>query len=250
MASKHTIEPTRLSVALTSCGRFDLLETTLASFLDHFVAPRILIGEDAERPAEAAAFAYRHPEVEMRANPTKLGQMRSIDSLYAAIETPYVLHLEDDWEFTAGTDLAGVMDFLQARDDISVCAVGYRLDPRFRASAKTQTHRGMNYLVWDLDAHPKWFSYSFNPSVARLSMWRELGPFARFNTEEGLSAACKARGLRIAMLERPIANHIGDKRHAHDPFQPRRATTLFSRLRRSAAKRWPIASAGERVQCR
>ena len=108
----------------------------------------------------------------------------------------------------------------------------------------------MNYLVWDLDAHPKWFSYSFNPSIARLSMWRELGPFARFNTEEGLSAACKERGLRIAMIERPIAHHIGDKRHAHDPFQPRRATTLFSRLRRSAAKRWPIASAGERVQCR
>jgi hypothetical protein len=250
MASKHIIEPTRLSVALTSCGRFDLLETTLASFLDHFEASRILIGDDAERPAEAAAFAHRHPEVEMRANPEKLGQMRSIDSLYAAIETPYVLHLEDDWEFTASTDLAGVMDFLQARNDISVCAIGYRLDPRFRASAKTETHRGMNYLVWDLDAHPKWFSYSFNPSIARLSMWRELGPFARFNTEEGLSAACKARGLRIAMIERPIAHHIGDKRHAHDPFQPRRATTLFSRLRRSAAKRWPIASAGERVQCR
>ena len=70
------------------------------------------------------------------------------------------------------------------------------------------------------------------------------------STEEGLSAACKARGLRIAMIERPIAHYIGDKRHAHDPFQPRRATTLFSRLRRSAAKRWPIASAGERVQCR
>ena len=250
MASKHTIEPTRLSVALTSCGRFDLLETTLASFVGHFEAPRILIAEDAGRPAEAAAFAHRHPEVEMRANPARLGQMRSIDSLYAVVKTPYVLHLEDDWQFTSGADLSAVMDFLEARDDISVCAVAYRLDQRFRASPKTETFRGKNYLVWNLDAHPKWFSYSFNPSVARLSMWREFGPFARFNTEEGLSAACKQRGLRIAMIERPIAHHIGEKRHAHDPFQPRRATTLFSRLRRSAAKRWPIASAGERVQCR
>ena len=250
MASKHTIEPTRLSVALTSCGRFDLLETTLASFVGHFEAPRILIAEDAGRPAEAAAFAHRHPEVEMRANPARLGQMRSIDSLYAVVKTPYVLHLEDDWEFNSSADLSAVTDFLEARDDISVCAVAYRLDPRYRKSARTETFRGKNYLVWDLDAHPKWFSYSFNPSIARLSMWRELGPFARYATEENLSAACKARGLRIAMIERPIAHHIGEKRHAHDPFQPRRATTLFSRLRRSAAKRWPIASAGERVQCR
>lgn len=249
MASKHTIDAGRLSVALTSCGRFDLLETTLVSFLDHFEAPRILVGEDAALPEQAATFAHRHPEIEMRANPTKLGQMRSINSLYAAIDTPFVLHLEDDWQFTAGADLGNVMDFLDARDDISVCAVAYRLDPQFRASAKTETFRGNTYLVWDLDTHSKWFSYSFNPSVARLSMWRELGPFARFNTEEGLSAACKQRGLRIAMIERPIAHHIGEKRHAHDPFQPRRATTLFSRLRRSAAKRWPI-SAGERVQCR
>ena len=92
--------------------------------------------------------------------------------------------------------------------------------------------------MWDLDAHPKWFSYSFNPSVARLAFWRECGSFARFVTEEDLSKFCKERGLRIAMVVPGIADHIGDDRHAPDPFQPARPRTLVARLKRSLAKRW------------
>ncbi len=100
------------------------------------------------------------------------------------------------------------------------------------------SHAGVDYLVWDLDAHPKWFSYSFNPSIGRLALWREIGPFARFGTEEGLSQFCKVRGQRIAMVVPGVAEHIGDERHAHDPFQPRRAKTPWARLKRSLAKRW------------
>jgi len=44
--------------------------------------------------------------------------------------------------------------------------------------------------------------------------------------------------MRVAMVTPGIADHIGDHRHAPDPFQPKRAKTLISRLRRSVAKRW------------
>jgi hypothetical protein len=53
-----------------------------------------------------------------------------------------------------------------------------------------------------------------------------------------LSLFCKKRGMRVAMVTPGIAGHIGDHRHAPDPFQPKRAKTLISRLRRSVAKRW------------
>jgi hypothetical protein len=242
MGSKHTIEPDRLTVALTSCGRFDLLETTLASFLAHFEAPRIFVSEDSERPEQAAAFACKHPEVEMCVNSAKLGQMRSIDALYASLRTPYVLHLEDDWFFTRGVPLDSVVDLLEARTDISVVCIGYRFDKRFAHKVQKITHSGVEFLIWDVDTHPKWFSFSLNPSVGRVALWRQIGPFAKFQTEENISAYCKARGMRIAMVNPSCAYHIGEKRHAHDPFQPRRATTLLSRLRRSAAKRWPLAA--------
>jgi hypothetical protein len=228
-----------VTTVLTSCGRFDLLEQTVASFLEHFEAAKIIVAEDSERPAEAATFAQKFPAVEMRANEPKLGQMRSIDKLYATLLTPYVLHLEDDWGFTRSLDLDSVIAFLEARPDVSVVCIANRVyDPRYARSAHKMRHGGIDYLVWDLDAHPKWFSYSFNPSVARLSLWREIGPFARFLTEENLSHFLKARGMRIAMVAPGIADHIGDQRHAPDPFQPPRAKTLLARLRKSIAKRW------------
>ena len=71
-----------------------------------------------------------------------------------------------------------------------------------------------------------------------MALWREIGPFARFTTEENVSEHCKARGLRIAMAVPAIAHHIGEERHAHDPYQPPRATTPLAKLKRSLAKRW------------
>jgi hypothetical protein len=237
--SKHKIDPTRLTTVLTSCGRFDLLQATVASFLEHFETAKIIVAEDSGRAGEAAAFAAMVPAVEMRVNAPKLGQLRSIDRLYATLATPYVVHLEDDWGFTRSLDLESVIRFLEARPDISVVCIAHRVyDPRYGKGARTTRYEGIDYLVWDLDAHPKWFSYSFNPSVARLAFWRECGSFARFVTEEDLSKFCKERGLRIAMVVPGIADHIGDDRHAPDPFQPARPRTLIARLKRSLAKRW------------
>jgi len=245
MASKFTIDPATFTTVLTSCGRFDLLKETVASFLEHFAAEKIIVAEDSERTEDAAQFAKAFPMVEMRVNTPKLGQMRSIDALYATISTPYVVHLEDDWGFTRSLDLGSVISFLESRLDITVVCIAHRVyDPRFAKGAHKEQHGGIDYLVWDLDAHPKWFSYSFNPSVARMALWREIGPFASFVTEEDLSLYCKTKGMRIAMVTPGIADHIGDDRHAHDPFQPPRAKTLFARLKRSFAKRLAQMRAG------
>ena len=146
---------------LTSCGRFDLLGETVASFQRYFDVDRILIAEDSENTAAAAQFMRDFPVADVRVNLPKLGQMRSIDAHYASLDAPYVLHLEDDWGFTRSLDLDRVTDFLEARPDISVVCIAHRVyDPRFQKGAKPERHGGIDYLVWDVDAHPKWFSYS------------------------------------------------------------------------------------------
>jgi len=238
MPARYKIDPGKMTVVLTSCGRFDLLEETVASFLKHFDAQRIIVADDAGDAEGAARFAAKVPQVDIRVNAPRRGQMRSIDGLYASVATPYIVHLEDDWSFTGGVDLDKVVRFLEARPDVSVVCIGYRFDARFARSARKMTHEGIDYWIWDLDAHPKWFSYSFNPSVGRFALWQQIGPYASFKTEEGLSQFAKGRGLRIAMVIPSLAEHIGDKRHADDPFQPKRAKTPIARLKRSIAKRW------------
>jgi hypothetical protein len=235
---KYKIDPNKFATVLTSCGRFDLLGETVDSFQRYFDVERILVAEDSEDRIGAAKFALDFPLADVRVNLPKLGQMRSIDAHYATLGAPYVVHLEDDWGFTRSLDLDRVTDFLEARPDISVVCIAHRIyDPRFEKGARRESHGGIDYLVWETDAHPKWFSYSFNPSVARMSLWREVGPFAKFVTEENLSLFLKERGMRIAMVVPGIADHIGDDRHAHDPFQPKRAKTFLERMKRSIGKR-------------
>ncbi len=159
MAPRYAIDPGRITTVLTSCGRFDLLEETVASFLRHFDVGRIIVAEDSARADEANAFADAFPLVEMRVNAPKLGQLRSIDAAYETLTTPYVLHLEDDWGFTRSLDPNRVIAFLESRPDISVVCIAHRLyDPRYAGSAQKISHEGIDYLVWDLNAHPKWFS--------------------------------------------------------------------------------------------
>jgi hypothetical protein len=247
---RQAIDANKCTAVLTGCGRFDLLEETISTFLDHFDPGTIHVAEDSGDHAQADALALRFPAVEMHVNASRLGQMRSIDQLYARVDTPYVLHLEDDWLFSGSVDLDRVMRFMDARPDISVVCIGYRLDKRYQHRAQRETHDGIDYLVWDVDAHPKWFSYSFNPSIGRLAFWRAFGPFEKFVTEENISAFCKGRSLRIAMIVPSLAEHIGDARHTPDPFQPARAKTLLARLSRSVAKRLPNLTSGERFGCR
>src|SRR6516164_6005813 len=115
MAARYKIDPGKLTVVLTSCDRFDLLDETVASFLEHFDAERILITDDAGDREAAARFAAKAPRVGIRVNDPRCGQMRSIDGLYASVKTPYVVHLEDDWSFKGGIDLDKVVRFLEAR---------------------------------------------------------------------------------------------------------------------------------------
>lgn len=127
MSARYKIDGAKLTIVLTSCGRFDLLEETVASFLKHFDTDRIVIADDAGDAGAAARFGSKFPQAEMHVNAPKLGQMRSIDALYASVQTPYVAHLEDDWKFSGGVDLDKVVRFLEARPDVSVV---HRLPPR------------------------------------------------------------------------------------------------------------------------
>ncbi len=192
ITSRYPVDPGKFTTVLTSCGRFDLLGETVSSFLSFFDAIKIVIAEDSEDRVGSAAFAEAYPMVELQLNAPKLGQLRSIDRLYSAVTTPYVLHLEDDWRFARSLDLERVTDFMNSRPDIAVVCIAHRVyHPRFAKSAHEERHDGIPYLVWDLDAHAKWFSYSFNPSIARTEFWRQNGPFERFVTEENLSQFCK-----------------------------------------------------------
>lgn len=238
-APRYRIDPQLFTVVVTSCGRYDLLEQTIASFIRHFDADSIIVAEDSADHAGARAFAARHAIVDLRINDPKLGQLRSIDRLYETVRTPFVIHLEDDWGFERSIDLEKIVAMLSANPDVTVALLAHReYAPQFERGARMMSAEGFDYKYFTPETHPMWFSYSFNPSIARLSIWKEIGPFSKFETEEKLSLSLKNEGKRIALLWPPIGHHIGDRRHVPDPFQPLRPRGVIAKWINSARKRW------------
>lgn len=237
------------SVVLTSCGRFDLLAETVASFLAHMDErpADFIVAEDSGDAAVAAALAPLEAALGapfiIRLNRPQLGQMRSIDAAYEAVRTPLVFHCEDDWRFTRRGFIGESRRLLAALPAASMVGLRPRqeLNPRVRDSEPLRLTDEMGdpvaYFALDPSLHPEYFSYSFNPGLRRMDDARALAPFAALGREEDVSYAFKKRGFQIVNLESPAVAHIGDGRHVLDPTSRAKPRNLVERLRRSAAKR-------------
>ena len=92
-----------ISFVLTSCGRFDLLRRTLASFLEHNdtkIAKYIIVEDSGDDSVRDVLAEFRDVEFDLIVNQPKRGQLWSIDLAYERVHTPYIFHCEDDWLFT------------------------------------------------------------------------------------------------------------------------------------------------------
>ncbi|MCI4661181.1 MAG: hypothetical protein MRY63_05080 [Neomegalonema sp.] len=242
------IEPFR--VALTSCGRFDLLRATVASLLTHLEsAPRaFVIVEDSGKGEEAAAaLAEFEPQLgrpfTWLVNDQRQGQMRALERLYDAIGAEYVFHCEDDWLFTRGGFLAPSFRLLKARPDASLVSLRAREQMnRLLANAPSLVldpqNNPVEYFEQDPGLHPEYFGYSFNPGLRRLSDLGRIGRLSQYSDEAEVSLAFKQAGFRIVNLEWPAVEHIGDGRHVADPTRPPKPRGMAQRLQRSVQKRW------------
>lgn len=94
-----------VTLALTSCGRIDLLEKTLLSFIKYNTHPidKYILVEDSADPTIFKGVKDLNKKLgnifHLYFNYEKIGQVRSVDKMYTSIDTEYIFHCEDDWEF-------------------------------------------------------------------------------------------------------------------------------------------------------
>ncbi|MEO1694532.1 MAG: glycosyltransferase family 2 protein [Pseudomonadota bacterium] len=227
------------TLVLTSCGRFDLLDATLASFRQFADHPpsRVLVTEDSGNEKARVVVAYHYPDATVFVNDPPLGQIRSIDALYAATETEFVFHCEDDWEFFRTGFLGESARLLDAIPAASMVALRARDDINKLVRNAPVEHEGeIAFFRHDPKLHPEYFGYAFNPGLRRLSDFRAVGPLSNIGHERETSLAFKKRGQYMISLEEPAVRHIGDGRHIQEDGNVR-PTGVLSRWRRSAEKR-------------
>jgi hypothetical protein len=91
-----------VTLFITSCGRPELLKRTLTSFVAHNTYPiqEVILCEDSGIPGivDFASDILPYP-ITYCYNTVRSGQMKTIEKYTPLIKTPYVFHLEDDYEF-------------------------------------------------------------------------------------------------------------------------------------------------------
>jgi cold shock CspA family protein len=207
----------KITFVITSCGRFDLLDQCLASFLAHNTAPisRYLLVEDSGNPRVRDVVARFDVPIEVIVNDPPLGQIAAIDRAYSSVVTPYIFHCEDDWRFFRSGFIEESLPILKhdpaatavlSRRLIESPAVKLLLNCPVQSVARVRYRRPPPWLV------PEWHGYSFNPGLRRLSDYRRLGSFARWGHEVDASLYFKLRGRTLAFLADPACETTGAER--------------------------------------
>ncbi len=91
-----------VTLFITSCGRPELLKITLESFVKYNTYPikEAILCEDSGIPHIVDFIENILPyPITFCYNPVRIGQMKTIEKYTKLIKTPYVFHLEDDYEF-------------------------------------------------------------------------------------------------------------------------------------------------------
>jgi len=95
-------ETSDVTLVVASCGRFDLLSRTLASFDRYNDTPlrKVFVTEDSGDDAVRNSLPdHWQAHTTIFVNRLRLGQLASIDLAYGEVKTPWVFHCEGDWAF-------------------------------------------------------------------------------------------------------------------------------------------------------
>ena len=128
----------KVTLVITSCGRFDLLKRTLDSFFEKNTYPieKIIITEDSTegKKLENLISQYENqenkPNFHLIINEVREGQLKSIDKAYKEVDTEYIFHCEDDWEFLKGNFIEKSMKLL--KENPKLLTVGLRSKKDFK----------------------------------------------------------------------------------------------------------------------
>ena len=231
------------TVALTSCGRFDLLERTLGSLLPCLEGPvaKLVVTEDSNDPGVhdmVRRFSGSGLKFEVLVNDPPIGLIRSIDRLYSHVETEWVFHCEDDWEFFSDGFIERSFAVLKESDRHSMAGlrIASEFPPGYMGSQLT-TRSGVAYHVTDPAVAGAFAGLSFNPGLRRMRDYGIVGPYSDFraSASEVRVARCYLElGYRITYLAEPAIRHLGEGRHVPDFAKP---YALPYRLGRSIRKR-------------
>lgn len=215
MNLKMTLKKYNVTVVLTSCGRFDLLEQTVDSFFRHNTYPlyEFILIEDS---GKELPYFLRNYNINVIKNKENLGQVRSIDLAYSKVMSEYIFHCEDDWFFYRDGFIEESIKILDFDKKI--------INVWIRDKSDTNGHPYQNagfFYIMSNNYKNKWHGFTWNPGLRRLSDYKLIGKYSdhtNFNrhypflSEIKIGKIYNGLGYYAAMTKNGYVKHIGENR--------------------------------------
>lgn len=240
-----------VTVVMTTCKRFELFTKTVNSLLNCLASNDLddvqtwLCVDDNSDECDRRLMRVLYPFMTfVEKKPDERGHAQSMNFILDAVETPYWLHLEDDWLFCQPLDyIARARRILEEEFENNVAQVlfnrnyaevidrhhavsrggwnrcvsygkkgltplRYRLHehyPHGSEGMKWYQHRNNNEI-----SHTYWPHFSFRPSLIRIDAVRTLGKFDEcLGFENVFAKRYAAHGFRSAALDSLNLLHLG-----------------------------------------
>ncbi len=207
-----------VSLVITSCGRFDLLERTLDSFFKYNTHPisKVIITEDSTEGNKLKKLIskYKNQNFCLIINETRLGQLKSIDKAYKEVETEYVFHCEDDWEFLKEGFIEKSIEVIEDNPKIAIVGLRPKEDCREIPLIDEPYFSKSGEEFFEIKDHV----FTYNPGLRRKDVCDLFGSHEKLLGtlwEDELCKFYKNKGYRMISFSERYVEHIGNKRHVH-----------------------------------
>jgi len=244
----------KVTFVLTCCGRVDLLERTLDTFFEHNDYPieRYIITEDSadeevfEQCRKLNKEKYNN-KLEFIFNHDKLGQSASIDKAYSMVNTEYIFHCEEDWEFYRGGFIQDSIKVLKTQPKVLQVWIRPKSDKilnkieqkRYTLPGGVKVRKvlpvsfkvkGANEDGTDMVIE-NYMGFSWNPGVKRKKDWELLeGGYSFFEREHLVDHHYRDLGYMVVSLSEDdndgYVRHTGWGRRAAPPVYRKKVNVL------------------------
>lgn len=207
-----------VTMIVTSCARFDLLEITLDSFLtlNEYLLHEIIINEDSGDRETWHNIMTKYGDIaEVIFQEKQIGLSRSLDVLMNCVETPYVLGWEDDWISHGNPDfISEGLKILSQRPDIH--QIWFR-DHSDHKHPLSPAYEIAGIPVRDVLPFGQWNGTSWNPRLIRKKDYEIMFPngYSEFGDEINCALNTQQFNYRAVSLDRSTVKHIGAGRHTN-----------------------------------
>lgn len=209
-----------VALCLTIGRRPILLRQTLESLLPLATFQQIIAVNDFGDTESNEVFKELCPSGILINLGVHMGHHRAVDAMYSKVETPYILHCEDDWLFVSKLELDDAIRLLQSTPTIGSVCLRKVSDFGFTENEAKRTvfqeKSGVKYRRLD-GMHDQWHGFTFNPHIISIDEWKRIGPYSNYKKERHISRKFRGLGKHVAYLEAGSCIHIGQDESISNP---------------------------------